>query len=348
MAFTEIYVDPLIAADSGTGTIGDPFGDLEYALEETDWDATNGIRVNIKAGTDEVLDAELSVAMASTVSPSKTVAWAPTFTAQCVFQGYTATAGDGGVGGVSGGGAVSCYNDTALNYVSFIDLHLHSCGTNSVINCNNNCNVIRCEIDNTSGSGIATDTDAVVVGNYVHNVGTYGIEIGGGYCAYNRVENGTNLVDYAIFASVTDAIIHRNIIRVSGASGGIIVSTLNSITSNSIWSDGGTGKGIQTNAINKTLMAVINNVVSGFSGAGGVGFDFGTNAGTTVALYAGNSAYNNTTNYSAPEVMVDDFSASNETLTADPFTDPSNGDMSPVDTGTIKEGSVPQSFHSGV
>jgi len=32
MALTEIYVDPAIAANSGTGTSGDPYGDLQYAL----------------------------------------------------------------------------------------------------------------------------------------------------------------------------------------------------------------------------------------------------------------------------------------------------------------------------
>ena len=46
MAFSEVYVDPSIAADSGTGTIGDPFGDLEYAIEQSTFDTTNGTRVN--------------------------------------------------------------------------------------------------------------------------------------------------------------------------------------------------------------------------------------------------------------------------------------------------------------
>ena len=55
MALTEIYVDPSIAADSGTGTIGDPFGDLEYAIEQTTFDTTNGTRLNVKAGTDDFL-----------------------------------------------------------------------------------------------------------------------------------------------------------------------------------------------------------------------------------------------------------------------------------------------------
>ena len=50
MAITEVYVDPSIAADSGAGTVGDPYGDLEYAIEQTTFDTTNGTRVNIKIG----------------------------------------------------------------------------------------------------------------------------------------------------------------------------------------------------------------------------------------------------------------------------------------------------------
>ena len=50
MAITEIYVDPAINADSGTGTIGDPFGDLEYAIKQTTFDTTNGTRVKISIG----------------------------------------------------------------------------------------------------------------------------------------------------------------------------------------------------------------------------------------------------------------------------------------------------------
>ena len=125
MALTELYVDPSIAADSGAGTIGDPYGDLEYCLEQEDYDLTNGIRVNIKAGTDEVVAAELSVAMASTAAPGKSVAWVPTQAAPCVFQGYTTAAGDGGKGGISGGGSVSIYSDTALDFVHFVDLQQH-------------------------------------------------------------------------------------------------------------------------------------------------------------------------------------------------------------------------------
>ena len=123
MAISEIYVDPSIAADSGTGTIGDPFCDLEYAIEQTTFYTTNGTRVNVKAGTDEVLAAVINTAMADT---GTTVAWVPAIAAQMIVQGYTAAAGDGGIGGISGGGSIGIM--TTDQFVSFIDMHLHNCG----------------------------------------------------------------------------------------------------------------------------------------------------------------------------------------------------------------------------
>lgn len=87
MALTEIYVDPSIAGDSGAGTIGDPYGDLEYAIEQITFDTSNGNRINIKAGTDEVLAVELGAAISgASISPSET--------APLIFQGYTTTAGE--------------------------------------------------------------------------------------------------------------------------------------------------------------------------------------------------------------------------------------------------------------
>lgn len=88
MAITEYYIDPAIDANSGTGTIGDPFGDLQYALDTVTRDGTNGDRFNVKAGTAEVLTAALSLATYGT----------PTEAAPLVIQGYTSAAG-GDAGG---------------------------------------------------------------------------------------------------------------------------------------------------------------------------------------------------------------------------------------------------------
>ena len=230
MAFSEIYVDPSIAGDSGSGTVGDPYGDLEYAIEQETFDTTNGTRVNIKAGTDEILAADLSTALADT---SVSIAWAPGITSPLIFQGYTSAAGDGGVGGISGGGSVGILNNAAYDYTSFIDLHLHNCGAATVVDIDNWCNFIRLEVDNTSGAGLSSDTEGQILDCYIHNVGGIGATVNSGIIARNHLENGTNKFSIAINCAAA-TMIHRNIVSVDGASDGINI--------------GGTGVVVQNNS----------------------------------------------------------------------------------------------------
>ena len=89
---SETYVDPSIAANSGTGTIGDPYGDLQYALDTMTRDSTNGDRINIKSGTAEVLTGTISLA---SYGP-------PRFDYYLVLEGYDSVAGDGGIGAIDG------------------------------------------------------------------------------------------------------------------------------------------------------------------------------------------------------------------------------------------------------
>ena len=340
MALTEIYVNPAIAADSGTGTIGDPFGDLEYAIEQTTFDTTNGTRVNIQAGTDEVLAAQLATAMADT---GTTVAWAPSASAPCVFQGYTSAAGDGGIGGISGGGSVPVIDGSAFDYVVFRDLHLHNCGTGDIIDIDNNCSVINCELDNADGYAIRLDTSSIVIGCYIHNMGNRGIDVASGFIGYNYISNvGIKTMNVAIDPGGA-ATIYRNIIDIDGATDGIDSFTGCVVTHNSIYSNGGTGSGIT--CVNSAAQCVIdNNVIEGFSGSGGVGIDFGT--GALVNSYRGNAVYNCATAYDA--TVTTHIEGSNETLSASPFTDAANGDFSPVDTGSVSEGSLPQIIGGGL
>lgn len=341
----EIYVDPSIAGDSGDGSIGDPYGDLEYAIEQTTFDTTNGTRVNIKAGTDEVLAANIATAMADT---GTSAAWNPTEAAPCIFQGYTSAAGDGGIGGISGGGSVTVYTSATLDNVYFIDLHCHNCGSAAVLDMDDDCGVIRCEVDNTSGPGILTDNNGTVVDCYVHNVGGIGIQVLLGTAWHNYCENGTN--DFTIAIHVNGGgEANNNIISVDGTSGGIQLAENARCWNNSIYSNGGTGAGISPTANNAHIKHIVNNLVEGFSGTGGIGFDL-DDSGTSVVIYAGNAAYNNATNYNNPaDYYIDRLGTSdtNETLSASPFTDAANDDFTPVDTGSVKEGSLPETFGNG-
>lgn len=342
MAISEIYVDPSIAADSGTGTVGDPFGDLQYAIIQTTFDTTNGTRVNIKAGTEEVLTAGLEVAIADT---SVSVAWVPSRTAPMIFQGYTTAAGDGGMGVISSGGATQAILDNAtLDYVSFIDLELHNTGLARILRLDDGCSIIRCKIHN-AGNGVTMGDNAVIMGCHYYDVAVEVILLENeGYAAFNIVDTitGTRTATAAISCGNTGSVAYRNIIKVDGATDGIKMVNKNSVISNSVYSAGGTGRGIYATAANLDQMVCINNLVEGFSGTGGDGIDFSV-GGIRMPVYGGNSVYDCATAYNNPAIIIESYGG-NETLSASPFTDPTNNDFSPVDTGSVKEGVTPSAF----
>jgi len=348
---TEVYVRPLDNDTNGDGSSGDPYGDLEDGIKKTTFDTTNGTRMNIMAGTVETVGAELSVAMADTVT---TVAWVPSERAPCIFQGMTldGTAGDGGIGDLSAGGSnVSIYSDTGFDYVHFIDLHCHSTGSNDVLELDDQCSVIRCEIDNATGLGIIMGLQAVVLSNYVHNIGgLYGIKVSSGYVGFNYLDSleTNNFSTSAIWHSASNHTdIERNIIVVDGATQGIIINQYGFARHNSIYAAGAaTGQGIVVTATNKAIRGINNNLIEGFSGVGGVGIKLDS-SNTAIMVYGGNAVYDCATNYIAPNdyVLYElGGSSSNESLSASPFTNASAGDFSPVDTGSVKEGSLPADF----
>ena len=336
MALTDYYVDPSIAGDSGAGTSGDPYGDLEYALEQITRDSTNGDRINIKAGTDEILEFALDIV---------TDYGTPTQTAPLCFQGYTTTAGDGGKGGISGGGSVSIIDATTLDYILLIDLHMHNTGSSKILNLDRHCHVFRCELDNSTGTGNNVELGAysTFIGNHVHNhAGTNYFTIGS-TIMQNYFANGTN--DFVrTIQGASGLHIFNNIIDIDGATIGILLEQNAIAANNSIYSNGGTGQGITVNNSNIEY-GIMNNLVEGFSGAGGKGIETKSTMG--LAHFYGNSIENCTTDIDASQRFTLDTGLTNESLSASPFTNASTQDFSPVDTGAVKEGSLPDDFGDG-
>ncbi|MCP4930331.1 MAG: hypothetical protein GY918_14880 [Gammaproteobacteria bacterium] len=339
---TETYVDPSIAADSGAGTIGDPYGDLEYAFESVTRNSTEGDRFNVKAGTDEILAVQLGVAIAVYGTPSAT--------APLIIQGYTAEAGDGGIGGISGGASVAIIDQTALNSVYLTDLHLHNTGANLIINLDSTCSIVRCEIDNSTSTGNTCEMgiNSLFMSNYVHNVAGTGIRSSNGsLIQHNTFENGINDMITAISTTTGYSTVQRNIIDIDGATNGIL-GCAGFVMNNSIYSAGGSGQGLtQSNGVISQLIA--NNIVEGFS-AGGTGYKLDSNNSSVPHLIA-NSSFNNDTHYDGPDagdIWVNhgwgSATDSNEITSVTAFTDAPNGDFSTIDTGNIKEGSEPQNY----
>lgn len=312
MAITEVYVDPSIAADSGTGTIGDPYGDLQYALNTKTRDSTNGDRFNVKAGTAEVLAATLSFTTYGT----------PTAAAPLWIQGYTSAAGDGGIGEISGN---ATYKIAVLaNYTQIKDMKIGNVGNNDIISGGSNCLCFNVEFHTAT----KTSGTAVLSGDGSHFI----------YCSFHDIEatmaggaktsvfacsfyegSATCVAAYAI--SGYDKLV-GNIISVKSTANGITngggSSTL--VANNIIYGNASNGIGLK---LDGTANLYVNNIIEGFSASGGKGLSV-TGTSRTGRFAGYNGYYNNATNIDGT-TYVD--IGGDVTYSASPFVDAANGDF---------------------
>lgn len=350
---TNVYVDPSIAANSGTGTSGDPYGDLQYALNNTTLGA-GGTQMNIKAGTDEILTAALSLVSGFSGTPA--------LGQPLIFRGYTSTASDGGIGGISGNGSVAVWSG-AEDGLWFIDCKLHNCGSANIYTNTGSSvwsGISRCEITNTTGIGIrltGTPRGFSIVGCNISDITGDGISVEGtaienGIFVYgNYFANGTKDFAFALDTTLPNIQFINNIISVDSASGGIRCTgngTLSArIIHNSILSGGGTGIGIDISDANGALNTIVaSNAVEGFSGVGGVGIKFSTSA--RMSIMAGNVAYNNTTNYSGNTDHLINLGDYNEAASATLFAKSGSNTYAnrftyfePASSGNMRAGAYP-------
>jgi hypothetical protein len=335
MAITESYVDPAINAASGAGTVGDPWGDLQHALDTMTRDGTNGDRINIKAGTDEVLTAALDLSTYGT----------PSQTAPLIIQGYTTAAEDGGIGGISGNGTYATFDSTAIDYTGIIDMHVHNSGSARPLKLRNEIYLENVEIDNTTTDGVfAVGVNWVIHNCYFHNCGDAGVSLAsyGERITACYFEDGANTFNFAIETSPnsTGSIISNNIINLTGNGDGIRHAGLGIVISNNtVYSAGGTGTGIDIISGVDRLQMINNNYVEGFSGVGGVGIAQASGSGD-ILLMTANRYYNNTSNESLSGAYIN--KSDNSAVGSSALTNPGGGDFS---VGTdLKAGAYPTTF----
>jgi hypothetical protein len=347
MAISEYYADPSIAADSGAGTVGDPYGDVQYALNQITRNSSGGDRINIKAGTAELLSASLSLTTYGT----------PSFSAPLVFQGYTSVQGDGGQG------AIDCNGNTVItnagSAIAWYDMAMFDGpSTDAILLLPQYGQACQCEIYDSDGYGIRTVASrCIITNNNIYNVGgaSYdaifldNIE---GVAQYNYIKQGGARTMRAGIRNDngTNSII-ENIISVDSSSDGIVLvgSAFNGrVEGNTVLSSSGTGTGIEgSSASAANAASYLNNYVEGFSGAGGKGMDItATNRGPYI--YGHNAAYNNTANFNwasdAGLDLGDNESLSNSGLAksgADTFANRFTY-FAPADEGNMQNGGYPQ------
>lgn len=330
MSLTQWYVDPSRAGEGnvGAGTIGDPYSDLQYALDTITRDATNGDQINIKAGTAEVLSASLTLATYGT----------PTGTASLVIRGYTASANDGGMGEIDCDGN-TMFAQTTYDYITLIDMKIHTFGDNNGVVLDQYSLVQNCEIYEgaptvTGKTPLSLGNGSVAAGNYLHTLGispsqalhlygAAGVAIGN-YIVAGQESGGFGFAVLRNGSGVGGRVIQGNIILLNHeGQTGLFLRAADIFAGNIVVNTAaGRGQGVR---VYDGYVTIINNIICGFSGTGGVAV-YLQNA---VGLMLGHNAlYNNATNYSLPGVPHSDLRARDALLSAGPFTDAENGDFS--------------------
>jgi hypothetical protein len=320
-----------VTCTQADGTALLPFHTVQGALDLTTRNTTDGDRINVKAGTTLTLDATLSYTTYGTPGDS----------ALLVIQGYTTTAGDGGIGVIDGAATYSIC--TLWVHSNFIDMKLGNCGSADVLDFGTGSSAVNCEIHTSSGFGVDMGTGNGVLGCWFHDLtGTQAIDNN----TYGRVLY--NYFDVAVTASVIDgglgAIIVGNIIDLSGADTSVIGidmpnSYMTAIGNTIYCSQANTSQAIW---VIGAACVVLNNIIEGWSGAGGDGIqtdDFNSFVGA-------NAVYNCTAAYTFDAANLNYAIAPNDTIvTASPFTDAANDDFSIKDSVTgVTEDAYPASF----
>lgn len=270
----------------------------------------------------------------------------PTAQAPIVIQGYTSAAGDGGIGEISGAATYSIFA-TTLKTVYFADMKIGNCGAAAILPSSVAVGAVNCEIYGSSASPAISVTAGHVTGCYIHScTGDITVTTTGDYLLYgnyihktaggtaHNVSTGVCVVLNNLFVLATDTSMHaiRNAV---GGIGFVIGNTIYSSAAN-------TDDAIEWQDIRGGVF--LNNVVYGWSGAGGTGMTlnyFG--AANGFVTVGGNAFYNNTT---AKSILssVTYIPSADLALGASPFVNAGAGNFALDPTGDAVEAAWPSLF----
>lgn len=323
MTITEYYVGTTGTDDLAAGrgqSAGNPWRTPEYALDTgipNYGQGAGGDRLNIAAGTYTLSKNLATCTYFSSYTPTS----AKTF--QIRGAGLTTI--------LDGNGAVSIFYGS-ISYVHISDLTARHTGSTYLLRVGNYCSARRCRVHDGIYGWYGSATSPAIDCEF--------FDIGGAYCVSGSAI-GCRLYWSSGSKEPTTAWIfgngwvERNVVALGTGSTTpyAIYAIANGFVcrQNSVYAVANTNTGIYCTAI----LDVSGNVVSGYSGVGGIGIHV-----TSVSSYGvhRNAVYNCTTAYSG---QTDDNAGvarwyDNETLSSSPFTDPENGDFTPVDTGNVK------------
>lgn len=339
----EIYVDPAINANSGTGTSGDPYGDVQYALDNINHGG-DGARINVKAGTAEVL-ASGGLTLATYFSTNG----APGATEPIIIQGYTSTAGDGGIAEFTGTANSAPFWTAATtsgadtDNAAFIDLKITTAQASGyAINIDNNVTIQRVELISNHG-GIDIDS-GVVDGCKISYVDSGGIL--GAFGAVAATNNYLVQTSGTLVSAITtcnpvsgnicnarSATVAASVVINVASAGAVAIN--NTVIAN-ISSGTSNASGIR---IASPSCFVSNNYIEGFNGTNNEAIDI--TSASTCSVIANNAFYGNVANVTDAGLITTTI-GSTASLSASGVTNAASADFTP--TADLKGTGYPTGF----
>ena len=300
------FIDPSLDSDTGTGTLSDPYGDLEYAISTAGQNTSAGNIYNIKSGTAEVLEGSLSL-------------WSSHIMYGTTIRGYDSVEDDGGRAEIDCDG-FSFYTAATAEGLVLQNLDIHNC-TGDALVLDRYCYVANCSFSDIGANAIEVGDESHIIGCHIHDVGGMGISMEDDSTRDNiNVSNcflhdsSTRAMTVAIDGSINAV---GNIIAIKGGIGirtGFDGSNA-SIVGNSILSTDATGStGISINR-GWNVNGVAYNLVEGFT----TGLDVSSTADDAFGAFVYNGFFNCTTDTDIHSNLIHVGAEDNESLPSTPF-----------------------------
>jgi len=265
MATVHYYVDPVSGSDANAGTSdATAWQTINYAITNTAGTSTQITQVNLKSNGTHTLTATAALSGGGNLGAH-------------VLRGYSSVAGDGGIATID---CDALYGISMLDYSAAADLYMINRGTGSFLvgaYSDKEIRVFNCGFNGATGNAIDFSNNAsyAVERCYFTNVSITvqtdaGIETTVSRCFAQ--DGDTTQFTTSAFSSQMNLI--GNMAYVTGTRSGLttIYNGSKKITrNNSVFSDGGTGTGINQAGNSTAAQITANNAVEGFSGAGGHG-----------------------------------------------------------------------------
>lgn len=348
---TDYFIAPDTGSDGGDGSQSDPWTDTAGAALD------RALSLITPGASGDVIWCKTGAAFADTavdIGQYQT----PSSTAPLVIRGWDGTGTGDPVGAIA---EFDCGGTTGLtdggadwDNVTFLDLQIHNSGADETLRVASACNIYNCEIyDGTAQLVYVNGPSTRVIGCYIHD-GDTGIFVNQRECTVHRnivgdFESPGTEMTKGINSStgVQSNTITQNIVMFDPASPNAAVGIQYNedhgwICNNSVYhNNAGTGSGILISGLDAVVM---NNLVEGFSGTGGIGIDYDD---SNALIYGANAVFDCETEFANLDGANQVSLADDETLSASPFNISGTitpADFIPADTGNVKQGSIPHTI----